>query len=95
MGHREQLRAEVLRAGWDELAPHFARGALLVLAGELDLLDVAVAIASDDTPAVTAWLADGRLRRASDPEAAAWAESKPVFQAVILQPWVLAQHIAQ
>ncbi len=90
---RERLKAEVLRAAWDDLAPHFARGALLVATPDLDLLDVAVAIALDDTTRVSAWLGSGRLRKPSDAEGAAWAAAPPAFQAVILQPWVLAQRL--
>lgn len=93
MGHelRARLGTEVLRTSWADLAPHHARGALLLAAGELDLLEVGVAIASDDASAVEAWLREGRLRRATDPECAAWAEAPPAFQVLILQPFVLAQ----
>lgn len=91
MSLRDRLRGEVLRAAWDDLAPHFARGALLIAARDLDLLDAAVAIATDDAEAVRRWLGEGHLGKPSEQQATAWAETPPAFQALILQPWVLAQ----
>ncbi|MEZ4239868.1 MAG: DUF2288 domain-containing protein [Myxococcota bacterium] len=88
---RDRLRTEVMRATWDDLAPHFARGALVVADPALDLLDVGVAIARDDTDAVGGWLASADVRRATDGDAAGWAEQGTTFQVLILQPWVLAQ----
>ena len=91
---RDKLRSEVLKASWDDLAPHFARGAMLLVAAELDLLDVGTAFARDDTEAVQAWLAAGQLRRPGDDEARGWVDDAPAFQAVILQPWVLVQPLS-
>lgn len=88
---RERLRGEVLRAGWPELAPHFARGVLLVAQPELDLLDAGVAIASDDHATVSRWLDDGLLHRATTADGIAWADASPQFQFLILQPWLLVQ----
>lgn len=88
---RDKLRSEILPTGWSDLAPHFARGALLLAGPELDLLEAAVAIATDDADQVQGWLATSTLRRAEERDATAWAEGSPRFQFVILQPWVLAQ----
>jgi len=93
---RAKLRTEVMAVGWSELVPQFARGALLLLAGDRDLLEVAEAIALDDRARVEAWLASGGLRRAADEDARALAEAgaSARFQCVIVQPWVLAQRLA-
>lgn len=88
---RDKLAGEILKASWADLAPHHARGALVLAAGELDLVDVAVAIATDDGPAVQGWMATGRLTRAAPELAEAWSDDAPWFQAVIVQPFVLAQ----
>jgi hypothetical protein len=89
---RNKLRSEVLPATWGELVLPFARGALLLAAPALDLLDVAEAIARDDRSRVEAWLSQGTLARASDADAARFvAEPSQRFQFVIVQPWVLAQ----
>ena len=79
-GVRDKLRSEVLSSYWEDLAPHQARGALLLLAPELDLLDAAEAMAHDDTARVSAGEA-AQLEATEDLR----------FQFVVVQPWVLAQ----
>lgn len=90
---RAKLQGEVLKARWDDLAPHYARGALLLAHGSVDLLDVAVAIANDDQQAVVGWLGDGLVGKPTDEVAQRWALADPPgwFQAVIVQPFVVAQ----
>jgi hypothetical protein len=88
---REKLKGEVLDAPWAALAPHVARHAVLAVAPHVDLLDVAVAMAHDDAPRIQQWLETGELTRPSAEIAAAWDAAPPRFQAVIVQPWVLAQ----
>jgi len=90
---REKLAGEVLKARWQDLAPHHARGALVVADGAVDLLDVAIALARDDQEAVVGWLGTGQLHKVAPPVAERWAtESEPPwFQAVIVQPFVVAQ----
>lgn len=88
---RAKLGGEILKASWADLAPHHARGALLLPDGAVDLLDVAMAVALDDKARVADWVAGGRLGRVPEEQAEAWAEQAPWFQAVIVQPWVLAQ----
>lgn len=89
---RDKLRREVMASYWEDLAPHHARGGLLLLAPAHDLLDVAEALARDDTQRVGEWLARGVLwrSRAADVERAE-ADDALRFQFVVVQPWVLAQ----
>jgi hypothetical protein len=89
---RDKLRNEVMASYWEDLAQHQARGALLMLLPQLDLLDVAEAMAQDDTARVAAWLKGGQLARVSAAEAELLAERDELrFQFVVVQPWVLAQ----
>lgn len=78
---------------WADLAPHQQRGALLLLAPEVDLLDVAEAMAKDDRERVERWLTGGVLWRATERDRARYAdeESADRFQFVVVQPWVVAQ----
>jgi hypothetical protein len=93
---RSKLRGEVLSSYWEDLAPHQQRGALLLLAPGLDLLDVAEAMARDKKERVANWLKGGQLRRAGEADRARYEtdaeeESGVRFQFVVVQPWVLAQ----
>ena len=89
----EKLRSEVQAVAWDALAPHASRGALLVVAPELDLATVAVKVAQDDAAAVGAWVAAGRLFKPSQEMMQQWQaeEGGELFSFVIVQPYVLCQ----
>lgn len=92
---RQQLNAETARIGWSELQRHFARGVLIKVAPDLDLVDVAARIAADDRDSVTAWLAEGRVAQASTDDAIAWQADEASFWAVVTAPWVVVQEIHQ
>ncbi len=88
---RDRLNAETGVLSWDELAPHFARGVVLFVSSELDLITVAEKIIADDTTTVQAWMSANQVRRATDDDARDWVERTPNFWCVVSAPWVLAQ----
>lgn len=88
---RVRLNAETGRIGWDELAPHFARGVVVRVASGLDLIEVAVAFAENRHDTVQQWLADEQVRRADDSDAEHWTAAAQSFWAVVVAPWVLVQ----
>jgi hypothetical protein len=91
---RSKLRGEVMAVTWDHLIPQFARGGLLLIEPQHDLLEVAEAIASDDRARVEGWLSAGALRKLTDDDARAFSSQPGLrFQCVIVQPWVLAQQL--
>lgn len=89
----EGIGLDIHKGNWELLAPHFARGALFLVATQLDLKTVANAMAKDDTASVTSWLEEKLLRRPSDIEVAAWSENMTEDFAIflIVQPYVLIQ----
>lgn len=91
---RAKLNAETGKLAWRELERHFARGVLIKVAGDLDLVDVALAFSRDDKAAVEAWLAAGRIARATVKDAQAWHDQQSLFWAVVAAPWVLVQEVA-
>ena len=91
---RAKLNAETGVLAWTELERHFARGVLIRLAGDLDLVEVALAMARDDKPAVQDWLASGKLAHASSADAQRWHAQQCRFWAVVAAPWVLVQEVA-
>lgn len=86
-----KLLGETASITWQELQPFFARGALLLVAGTEDLIDVAQAVAQNDQEKVAAWLAAGQLSRADDHHAEDLLTRDPALWAVVVAPWVLAQ----
>ena len=85
------LLAETAKIGWPELERCFARGILLHVARDVDLVSVAEAIASDDTAQVTQWLSAGIVERMPSETAADFAARDPNLWAVVVSPWVCVQ----
>ncbi len=92
-GLLQQLNLETGRLGWPELQRHFARGVVITLSGDMDLVEVASRFAQDDRASVEQWLGQGRIWRASDEDARHWSRTEPLFWAVVVAPWVLVQEI--
>ncbi len=87
---RECLGREVQHSEWRWLRPHHAAGRLVFARG-LDLIEVGVAVAEDDSARVGAWLADGALVQSTDVDLTTWGdERRLVF--LIVQPFVIALH---
>jgi hypothetical protein len=87
---RAQLAEQIHRVDWKSLAPHAKRGGLVMVDPQLELLEVALAIARDDGEQVQQWMAAQQLRRPTATEAEVWSkETGEGFTAVIVQPYVL------
>lgn len=85
------LLGETARISWTELQPFFARGALLWVASELDLVAVAVALAEDDRGRVAGWLEAGLLAEVTALQAEDLLQRDPELWAVVVAPWVVIQ----
>lgn len=91
-----KLLGETAQIGWAELAPFFAKGQVLAVASELDLLTVAQALAEDNSACVRSWLTAQQVGVLSDAQAQAWQTRDPDLWAVVVSPWVVVQErIAQ
>lgn len=90
---RAKLNLETAQLAWAELQRHFARGVVIKVAPGMDLVDAALQVAENNTAAVQAWLADGRLAKAELTDAEDWHARKPMFWAVVVAPWVLIQEV--
>ncbi|HDZ55789.1 MAG TPA: DUF2288 domain-containing protein [Pseudomonas xinjiangensis] len=77
---------------WKTLEPHFARGQLLWVAKDTDLVEAAEALIGDNAALVKSWMEAGKLAVATDEQAADWHERDPQnLWAVVVRPWVLVQ----
>ena len=88
---RSKLNSETAKIGWSELERHFARGVVVAVAPELDLVEVAFAMANDDKTALNGWLQSQQVTRASEEQALDWVARQPTFWAVVVAPWVVIQ----
>lgn len=88
---RIKLNQETSRMPWTELQRHFASGAMVRVSDDLDLVEVALRIARDDKTTVANWLAEGRVSKVTDAQAAAWLDADIGLWAVVVKPWILVQ----
>ena len=87
------LNLETGRLTWAEAERHFARGVMVKVAAELDLLEVAAAMAEDDKSKFVSWLETGQVAKAGTEDALRWHETQAELWAVVVAPWVLVQEI--
>ena len=77
---------------WKTLAAHAKRGGLVLVDTALDLVEVAVAVANDDSASVEAWMSAHQLAKPTEAQVASWEDdTEDRFTVVIVQPYVLAQ----
>ncbi len=88
---KQDLNQQTATIEWTELVKHFARGVVIHVDANLDLIEVAQGMASDDVNAMQAWLDSGSVRRASDEDARDWTLREPMFWCVVAAPWVVVQ----
>lgn len=89
---REELALTVDEAAWNWLRAHLERGGLIVVARDLDIVDVGVKIAADDSASIGGWIAGGKLAKPSAGQIADWGREKEKrFLCLIVSPYVLIQ----
>ena len=89
---RQQLAENLDEAEWEWLIPHVQRDAVIVVAKELDLLDVGEAIASDKVSEVQIWIEEALITKPSNKQMGEWNNQRNKrFNALIVEPYVLVQ----
>lgn len=89
---KEQLSKDVDIAHWKWLSDHAQRDAVILVNPSLDLVDVGVALATDNTQAVQHWIAEALLVKPTEKEIIEWdAQAGKAFTSLIIQPFVLIQ----
>ena len=90
---RQKLNLETGQLSWPELQRHFARGVVVVVGRELDLIEVAAALAEDDKACFEAWIEAEQVWRATDEDAKRWHANDTGFWSAVVAPWVLVQEL--
>lgn len=86
-----RLASETAQIEWGELERFFARGQVVEVSGELDLVEVAMHVVKDDRLAVDRWMQQGQFGLLNSDNARAWASGEHELWAVVVAPWVLVQ----
>ncbi len=89
---RTHLLDLINKAEWQWLEEHAQEGRLLMVAANLELIDVGLALAEDDIKIVKQWLDDGWLYRPTTAQISHWQELENLeFESLIIQPFVLSK----
>ena len=92
---RAQLTESIDEAELNWLKPHIQKDTVIVVNDGLDLVEVGVAIATDNTIAVQRWVGEQLITKPSENDLSFWnTQPHQKFKAIIVQPYVLVQAIA-
>jgi len=92
---RQKLNLETGKIDWSELQRHFARGAVISVSADLDLIEAAIKFTHDDRSVIEDWLTIEKIKRADDDNARQWEHKQPIFWAIVIAPWILVQEQTQ
>ena len=88
---KAKLNLETSRVHWHELQTYFARGQVVRVSPDLDLLDVAAELAADNKQRFAHWMEKGQVGDVAPETAQAWYDRNAELWAVVVAPWVLVQ----
>lgn len=88
---KTKLLGETARCPFSELQRFFAQGSLLRVELGVDLMDVGVALALDDTEKFQQWMAAEQVTPLEDGVAASWMEDDTELWTMVVRPWILVQ----
>ncbi len=88
---RQKLNLETGRIEWSELQRYFARGVVIAVSAELDLVEAALKFTEDDRSTIEDWLTTVQIKRADDNNARNWEQTDSAFWAIVVAPWILVQ----
>lgn len=87
----QKINLETARINWHELQTHFARGVCIYVAPELDLVNIAHLIATDNSAAIALLIQEGKIGKVSDIMAQQYYDCNQPMWAVVVMPYVLIQ----
>lgn len=91
---RDQFTQDLAKVDWKDFRVHLQRDAIILVDAALDIIDVAVDIAADNSDQVSLWIAAGKLTKPTKEQIDLWEGQldKP-FKVLIAQPYILAQPV--
>ena len=92
---RDEIHAETSKIAWSELQRFFAAGKAIYVSVDLDLVEVAVQVSTDNSELVGQWMDTGRIAAVSDDQARCWIDTDATVWAVVVKPWVLIQDMKE
>lgn len=92
---KERLEKDVADISWKDLQPHARRDAVIVITQDLELSEVAVAIAEDNTTLVRDWIGNRAIAKPTAEQLTDWNQQpEKQFTALIVQPFVVVKEVS-
>lgn len=92
---RDEIHSETSKIAWSELQRFFAAGKAIYVAVDLDLVEVAIQVSTDNSELVRQWMDTGKIAPVSDDQARCWIDTDATVWAVVVKPWVLIQDLKE
>ncbi len=90
MSLKEKFKTELDTCTWNLLDKNIERGAVLMI-HDLDIIDVAVAIAQDQVQTISNWLNNKQIENIAPEESKVNREG--LFEYLIIQPYVVVRKV--
>ncbi len=90
---KRNILSETSRVVWKEVEFFYAKGIMIYVSDELDLIQVAHTLAIDDAEQIEEWVNAKKILRSFDQQAKTWSEGGEEIWSVVVKPWVLVQPI--
>lgn len=90
---KEKVNLETAQIAWTDLQRFFAKGEVVWVSNELDLVEVSYQFSIDDKASVQNWLEAQKIALVSNEQALRWFETNAELWAVVVKPWILVQEI--
>ena len=89
-----RLNSETSKTFWIELLPFFAKGMVIRVSHNLDLIEVAYQLSKDNKKQIEEWMENKLISKVTDELATTWHENNMLVWTVVIKPWVLVQPVA-
>lgn len=90
---REELLQECAPIAYKEIEQFFARGTLVLVSQNTDIIDVALIVQADNSKALDSLIRQGKVIRVHDEHAIKWNKNNTLLMAITAVPWLLVQEI--
>ena len=89
----DKIKKDIFTAKWTDLYRHYAVGSVYLIDGSVDLVELSVAIAEDNSDKIKDLLETGKMGKIPSELAETFDKENGMFQCSILQPFVFVQHL--
>ena len=90
---REELQHECAPILYAEIERFFAKGMLVLVAKNIDIIDVALIVQADDSKQLEELIKQQKVIRVHDEHAIKWSKENTELLALTAVPWLLVQEM--